>query len=68
MKDKILNKLFKRNDNKLNQYPCNVYLRNALQFIEDRKYDTAYSEICWAVLKSGEKLTKDQEKIFKDIQ
>lgn len=65
--DKIINKIFKRKDNELNQYPCNVYLRNALQFIEKRKYDEAYSEICWAIIKSGGKLTKEQEKIFKNI-
>lgn len=59
--------IFKRKDNKLNQYPCDVYLCNALRFIEDKKYDTAYSEICWAIIKSGGKLTEKQEKIFKNI-
>ena len=61
---KIINKTFKRKDNKLNQYPCDVYLRKALQFIEDREYDTDYSEICCAIIKSGGKLTEEQEKIF----
>ena len=64
---KIISKIFKRKDNKLNQYPCNVYLQNALQFIEAREYVTAYSEICWAIIKSGGKLTEEQEKIFKNI-
>ena len=67
MKDKILNKLFKINDNKLNQYPCSVYLQNALRFITEKEYDTAYSEICWAIIKSGGKLTEEQEKTFKNI-
>ena len=65
--NKIINKIFKRENNKLNQYPCNVYLQNALRFITEKEYDTAYSEICWAIIKSGGKLTEEQEKIFKDI-
>ncbi len=65
--DKIINNIFKRKKNKLNQYPCNVYLQNALRFITEKEYDTAYMEICWAIIKSGEKLTKEQEKIFKRI-
>ncbi len=64
---KIINKIFKRKDNKLNQYPCDAYLCNALQFIKDGKYYTAYSEICYAIIKSGGKLTEEQEKIFKNI-
>ena len=65
--DKIINKIFKRKDNKLKQYPCNVYLQNALRFIAEKEYDTAYSEICWAIIKSDGKLTEEQEKIFKKI-
>lgn len=64
---KIINEIFKRKENKLNQYPCNVYLQNALRFITEEKYDTAYTEICWAIIKSDGKLTKEQEKIFKKI-
>lgn len=64
---KIINKIFKRKDKKLNQYPCNVYLQNALRYIMNKEYDTAYLEICWAIIKSGGKLTKEQEIIFKDI-
>ena len=64
---KIISKIFKRKDNKLNQYPCNVYLQNALRFITEKEYDTAYTEICWVIIKSGGKLTKEQEKIFKKI-
>lgn len=65
--DKIIRKVFLKKDNKLNQYPCNVYLQNALRFIVNKEYNTAYSEICWAIIKSGGKLTEEQEKIFKDI-
>lgn len=38
-------------------YPCNAYLHNALRFIEQGEYDTAYSEICWALSKAGDELT-----------
>lgn len=64
---KIINKIFKRKDKKLSQYPCNIYLQNALQFIEDGRSDKAYTEICWAIIKSGVKLTEEQEEIFKNI-
>ena len=64
---KIINKIFKRKDKKLNQYPCNVFLQNALRFITEKEYAMAYSEICWAIIKSGGKLAEKQEKISKDI-
>ena len=67
VKENIINKIFKRKDNKLNQYPCNVYLQNALRYIVNKEYGTAYTEICWAIIKSGGKLTKEQEIIFKYI-
>ena len=62
----MISRIFKRKDNKLNEYPCNIYLQNALRFIVNKEYDEAYLEICWAIIKSGGKLTKEQEKIFKD--
>ncbi len=65
--NKIISKIFKRKNNKLNQYPCNCYLQNALYFIENKEYNEAYSEICWAIIKSGDKLTEEQENRFKDI-
>jgi len=71
VKEKIISRIFKRKDNKdneFNKYPCNVYLQNALQLIVDRKYDIAFAEICWAIIKSGGKLTKDQKEIFKNIK
>lgn len=64
---KIINEIFKRKNNKLNRYPCDIYLQNALRFITEEKYDIAYTEICYAIIKSGRKLTKEQEKIFKYI-
>ena len=31
--EKIINEIFKRKDNKLNQYPCNVYFQQQVQEI-----------------------------------
>lgn len=58
----------KQKDDRLNKYPCNVYLQNALRAILEKKYDFAYSEICWAIIKSGEELTEEQEKYFTELQ
>lgn len=63
----IINKILKRKNKKLSQYPYNIYLHNALQFIKDKKYDMAYTEICWAILKSDGVITKEEEKIFKEL-
>nr|DAH86710.1 MAG TPA: CRM1 / Exportin repeat 3 [Caudoviricetes sp.] len=65
--DKLKRFLQEKIDNELNKYPCSVYLQNALRFITEKEYDTAYSEVCWAIIKSGGKLTEEQEKIFKNI-
>ena len=46
-------------------YPCNVYLHNALRFIEQGEYDTAYSEICWALSKAGDELNDDEIRKWK---
>ena len=50
-------KIEKRN-RKLNEYPCDVYLHNALRFIADGKLQIAYEEICYAIIKSGGELTE----------
>lgn len=59
--------LKKRKDDRLNKYSCNIYLQNALKAIVEKEYDFAYSEICWAIIKSGGELTEKQEKTFKRI-
>ena len=51
----------------LRRYPCDAYLRNALQFIENGKPDNAYTEICWAIMKSGGKLTDEEKKKFNEL-
>lgn len=52
--------IFKKREAKLSKYPCDVHLSNALRFITEKEYDGAYSEICWAIKKSGGELTKEQ--------
>ena len=42
-----------KNDKVFSEYPCSVYLHNALRFITDKQPDIAYEEICYALLKSG---------------
>ena len=64
---KIIDKIFKKKKNNFSEYWRDIYLHNALQFIKDKKYDTAYTEICWAILKSDGVITKEEEKIFKKL-
>ena len=40
----------------LRQYPCDAYLHSAIYFINKKDYDTAYREICYAIMKSGGEL------------
>ena len=52
---------------KLREYPCDVYLKNALSFISQGDNNDAYAEICWAILKSGGEWTDEQRKTFKRL-
>lgn len=56
---------FNRHKKKYGNYPCNVFLHNALRFIEQGEYDEAYSEICWALSKAGDELNDDEIKKWK---
>ena len=62
-------KLFEKNKNKainqkLSTYPCVNYLHNALRFILEKKTDVAYTEICYAIMKSGAELTETEKAEF----
>ena len=62
-------KIFAKNKNKaINQkistYPCVDFLHNALRFILENKTDVAYTEICYAIMKSGEELTETEKAEF----
>ena len=54
-------------NNKINSYPCSDYLHNALRFIEQGNADVAYDEICYAIIKSGGKLTENEEEYRKKV-
>ena len=62
-------KIFEKNKNKaINQkmstYPCVNYLHNALRFVLENKTDLAYTEICYAIMKSGADLTETEKAEF----
>lgn len=58
----------KQEDAIFSVYPCSVYLHNALRVIRNGKSDVAYIEICHALLRSGDKLSSEEEAMFKQIQ
>lgn len=54
---------YRRNKNirkHLNDYPCDVHLHTALEFISVGKNNAAYEEICHAIIKSGGKLARHE--------
>lgn len=53
--------------NSLSEYPCADYLHNALRFLEEGHNTNAYTEICYAVIKSGGKLDEHEEYVFKKL-
>ena len=62
-------KIFEKNKNKainqkLSTYPCVNYLHNALRFVLENKTDVAYTEICYAIMKSGADLTETEKAEF----
>ena len=57
----ILVFLFENKDKVFNDYPCSDYLHNALHFISQGKIDAAYDEICHAIIRSGGKLTEEEQ-------
>lgn len=60
-------KISKKKKNKYAEYPCECYLHNALWFLEEGKTEHAYSEICHAIVKSGDSLKPDEDEKFKEI-
>jgi len=50
--------------NPLAEYPCADYLHNALRLLEEKSYKNAYTEICYAIAKSGGELTQHEKNIF----
>lgn len=57
-------KLRRKLKNRYSEYPCDMFLHNALRFIQNGKSEVAYEEICWAIIKSGGELTEEERKYF----
>lgn len=64
---KIINLLIKKRDRVFSKYPCDIFLHNALLFIIVGKPDAAYREICCAIIKSGGKLTEEEQAWIKQL-
>lgn len=54
----------KSKDRIFSEYSCSVILHHALYLLLRNYPDVAYAEICYALLKSGVKLTDEEQKIF----
>lgn len=52
----------------LRSYPCDVFLHNALRYINEGKSNLAYEEICYAITKSGGALSDNERKKLHEIQ
>lgn len=55
-------------DKNFSQYPCEHYLHNALKLLQNEKNCEAYTEICWALIKSGAGLREEEKKFFEEYQ
>ena len=53
--------------NKLAEYPCEDYLHNALRFLANGNTDSAYTEICYAMMKAGAELREEEKRKFDQL-
>ena len=61
--------MFKKKKDKIySEYPCSVFLHNALRFITEGKPYIAYEEICWALLRAGGELSNQEKELFEKIK
>lgn len=58
----------KCNTKQLSQYPCESHLKNALYFITINESSVAYSEICYAIIKSGGELSDEERRRFEIVR
>lgn len=65
--DNIAERKKKQKDRVYSQYPCSVYLHNALRFISEGKPKVAYEEICWALTKAGVMLSQKEYHEWREI-
>lgn len=62
-----------KKDKIFSEYPCSVYLHNALRFITNNEPEVAYEDICHALMKAGDELSDEEKRerlrmIEKDIE
>ncbi len=57
----------RRKKNKLAEYPCEDYLHNALRFLANGNTDSAYTEICFAMMKAGAELREEEKGKFDQL-
>jgi hypothetical protein len=57
----------KQKDKVYSQYPCSVYLHNALRFIREGKPEAAYEEICWSLTRASAILYQSEYNFWKKI-
>lgn len=57
----------RRKKNKLSEYPCEDYLHNALRFLANGNTDSAYTEICFAMMKAGAELREEEKRKFDQL-
>lgn len=62
------NKPRSRSDEILCEYPCSYYLHNALHMLMVGDSDSAYDEVCWAIIKSGGQLRTSEENYKKILK
>ena len=49
------------------KYPCEDYLHNALRLLDKGCTDSAYTEICYALIKAGAELREEEKKKFDQL-
>jgi hypothetical protein len=65
--DNIEQRQKKQKDRVYSQYPCSVYLHDALSFISEGKPEAAYEEICWALTRAGAILSQNEYREWREI-
>ena len=65
---RVFGKKKKCDKNLLRKYPCDIYLKNALHFIETGNPNVAYTEICRAILRSGGELSEAEFEKYRKLR
>ncbi len=54
----------KKREKTYGEYPCVVFLNNAIRFICEQKYDSAISEICYCISRANGYFSYDVKKMI----